>query len=92
MVTCCAANVQIGGSSSGVNSVYYQGGICTIPVSLLTMLYSCSEQSMLFTQMQSLLKNCTFAECFVLCYVEPCPALPCPALPCPALPTDVLCA
>ena len=32
MCACCAANVQIGGSSSGVNSVYYQDGVCTIPV------------------------------------------------------------
>ena len=29
-----AANVMISGSSTGVNSVYYSDGICTIPVSL----------------------------------------------------------
>lgn len=30
-----AANVAITGTTSGVNSVYYQAGVCTIPVSLL---------------------------------------------------------
>ncbi len=30
-----AADVAITGTTSGVNSVYYQAGVCTIPVSLL---------------------------------------------------------
>ena len=104
MAMCCAANVQIGGSSSGVNSVYYQSGICTIPVSLLTMLHSCSGQSILLSAAKpaqrlhcialccAMLRVCPALPCPALpCPALPCPALPCPALPCPALPCPLMC-